>query len=120
MSSKQKPASTVAFNYRLLSANTTNSNLIKTGGRAVQGIMVHNTGTIAFVKLYNKATAPTVGTDTPLMTVPVAATTGQVLIQFPNGIVFDLGLGVGITGLIGDSDTTVVAANQVTLNIQYT
>lgn len=117
--SKFTPLSTTATNYRVLSANTTNSALIKATPAALQGITIHNTGTIAFVKLYNKATAPTVGTDTPLMTIPVAATSGSVAINFPAGIAFGTGLGIGITGAIADNDTTAVAANQVTVNLQY-
>lgn len=117
--SKHTPLNTTAFNHRILSANTTNGALIKAGSRALQGILIYNTGTIAFVKLYNKATAPTVGTDTPFMTIPVAATTGQVAITFPSGISFELGLGIAITGAITDADATAVAANQVTVNLQY-
>lgn len=117
--SKFSPLKTAATNYRVLSLNTTNGALIKGFPALVQGITIHNTGTIAFVKLYNKATAPTVGTDTPLMTIPVAATTGSVVISFPAGVTFGTGLGIAITGAIGDSDTTAVAANQVTVNLQY-
>lgn len=119
MSNRHTPLQTTATTYRVLSANTTNDALVKTGGRALQSILVYNTGTIAFVKLYNKATTPTVGTDTPIMTIPVTATTGQVLLTFPAGISFDLGIGIGITGAIADNDTTAVAANQVTVNLQY-
>lgn len=117
--SKFSPLKTAATNYRVLSAATTNGALIKATPALLQGVTIHNTGTIAFVKLYNKATAPTVGTDTPLMTIPVAATTGSVVISFPAGIVFETGLGIAITGAIGDSDTTSVGANQVTVNLQY-
>jgi len=217
--SKHTPLQKVAENHRLLSANTINQTLVKAGDRLLQGVVAHNTGTIAFIKLYNLATAPapanvaqvttitltgTSGTanvtvaggltklvtfntdlattasdfDTdhsaaytaegitvttsgddiiftaasagtpfdvpvitnatgdlagtvvettdnqtltadPVMTIPIAATTGQVIAQFPAGISFSNGIAYSVTGAIADNDATAVAANQVTLNIQY-
>ncbi len=48
------------------SAASTNGQLVLTGTSGLQALFASNTGaTPAYVKLYNKATAPTVGTDTP-------------------------------------------------------
>lgn len=60
--------------YFVNSAATTNGALVLTGTSGVSALWATNTGaTAAFVKLYNKATAPTVGTDVPEMIIPVPA-----------------------------------------------
>jgi len=108
------------------SAATTNGALILTGTSGLQAFYATNIGaTAAFVKLYNKATAPTVGTDVPEMIIAVpAAVAGvpgaaQISPGF-NGYRFALGLGIAITGAVADSDTTAVAAGQVKVKLSRT
>ena len=112
--------------FILNSAATTNGQLILTGTSGLQAFFATNIGaTVAFVKLYNKATAPTVGTDTPAMiiTVPAAVAgvpgTATLPIGF-SGFRFALGLGLAITGAVADSDTTAVAAGQVKVILSRT
>lgn len=112
--------------FILNSAATTNGQLILTGTSGLQAFYATNIGaTVAFVKLYNKATAPTVGTDTPAMiiTVPAAVAgvpgTATLPIGF-SGFRFALGLGLAITGAVADSDTTAVAAGQVKVILSRT
>jgi hypothetical protein len=108
------------------SAATTNGQLVLTGTSGLQALFASNTGAAAaFVKLYNKATAPTVGTDTPAMLIPVPAAVGGVpgTVQISpgfNGYRFALGLGLAITGGSADSDTTAVAAGQVKVILSRT
>ena len=60
--------------FILNSAASTNGSLILTGTSGLHAFYATNTGaTSAFVKLYNKATAPIVGTDVPAMILPVPA-----------------------------------------------
>jgi hypothetical protein len=108
------------------SAATTNGALILTGTSGLQAFYATNIGaTAAFVKLYNKATAPTVGTDVPEMIIAVPAAvagvpgTAQITPGF-NGYRFALGLGIAITGAVADSDTTAVAAGQVKVKLSRT
>jgi hypothetical protein len=108
--------------FFLNSAAGTNSTLVATGSTGVSSLYATNQGgTVAFLKLYNKATAPVVGTDIPVMIIDLAAATtvpgkhnltaGMSPFRFP------LGLGLAITGGLADSDTTAVAANQVKVAI---
>ncbi|CAB4157841.1 hypothetical protein UFOVP679_48 [uncultured Caudovirales phage] len=112
--------------FSLNSAATTNGSLIITGTSGLQAFYATNIGaTAAFVKLYNKATAPTVGTDTPLMIIPVpAAVAGVPGVASPpigySGHRFPLGLGIAITGAVADNDTTAVAAGQVKVILSRT
>lgn len=107
--------------YFVNSAASTNGALILTGTSGLQAFFASNIGASdAFVKLYNKATAPTVGTDVPEMVIKVPAT-GQVeLTPGFNGYRFPLGLGIAITGLAADTDTTAVAAGQVKVKLSRT
>jgi hypothetical protein len=112
--------------YFVNSAATTNGALILTGTSGLQAFYATNIGaTAAFVKLYNKATAPTVGTDVPemIITVPaaVAGVPGTVEVSPGfNGYRFALGLGIAITGGVADADTTAVAAGQVKVKLSRT
>jgi hypothetical protein len=116
------PATPLTIN----SAATTNGQLVQSGTSGLQALFASNTGAgAAYVKLYNKATAPTVGTDTPamLITVPaaVAGVPGSVEITPGfSGYRFALGLGLAITGGAADSDTTAVAAGQVKVILSRT
>lgn len=112
--------------YFLNSAATTNGALILTGTSCVQSLWVTNEGAApAYVKLYNKATAPTVGTDVPEMIIPVpAAVSGVPGVANPNigfiGFRFALGLGIAITGAAIHTDITAVAAGQVKVKLSRT
>lgn len=112
--------------YILNSAATTNGALIITGTSGLHAFYATNTGeTPAFVKLYNKATAPTVGTDVPAMIIPIPAAVAGVpgvanLFTGHNAFRFLLGLGIAITGAVADNDTTAVAAGQVKVMLSRT
>lgn len=101
--------------YKLDTGATVNSALIKAGARKVLGWAFSNVAAYAvYVKLYNKATAPTVGTDLPVITIPVAAGATITAPQVGGGFdAFPLGLGIGATKAVGDSDTTVTVAHDV-------
>ena len=67
----------------------------------------------------NLATAPTVGTSVPALTIPIAASS-VTNVQFgTTGIRFTTGISLAITGEVADSDTTAVAANEVKSAITY-
>lgn len=106
--------------HRLLSAATTNATSVKTtAGRVYDLHVFNNAATVKFLKLYNKASAPTVGTDTPVETYPLAI--GQMTrISFEDiGNSFSTGIAYAITGAIADNDTTAVAVNDVVVNMLY-
>jgi hypothetical protein len=99
--------------------------LIATGKHVLAGYYIYNNAaTTRYIKLYDKATAPTVGTDIPVMTLGVpAGGAGNLLI--PNrqdgseGVGFVNGLGIAATTLVADSDTTGPSANDVVVNVYY-
>lgn len=104
------PGSTVS---RIKAAASTNSTNLKGSAGVVLGYALYNnTASAKFFKFYNKATAPTVGTDTPLFTVIVPAS-GGANVNWADGLPFGTGIGYGITGAVGDSDTTNTAVDDV-------
>lgn len=98
---------------RIKAAATTNSTLVQAGQQFVVGYALYNTSAAAkYFKFYDKATAPTVGTDVPAFTVCIAANSQATFVP-PGGIWFALGIGYGITGAAADSDTTATTAEDV-------
>lgn len=108
--------------YKLISTASTNANVVKaSGGNLYSIIAIGLTSTVRYLKIYSKATAPTVGTDVPLMTIPVPANTqgAGVAIPFSMGVNFPLGIGVAITSGSADNDTGSVGAGDVIVNLTY-
>lgn len=104
----------------LSSAATTNATSVKATAGTLYAISASNVGAAAaFLKIFNLATAPTVGTSVPALTIPIPAT-GQISLEFgPLGLRFGTGISFSITNLIADADTTVIAAAQVKLIMSY-
>lgn len=80
----------------------------------IQGGVVGNTNaTVYYLKLYDKATAPTCGTDTPVWTIPLVASTNTPIPPLGLGLQFNLGIGFCITAALPDADTTNAATGIV-------
>lgn len=104
---------------KLLSAATTNSTNLKGSAGQVFSIVVVNTNAaVRYFKLYNKATAPTVGTDVPVATFALPAG-GGVSIAIDKGLAFSLGIGYAMTTGAADADVGAVAANEITGIVGY-
>lgn len=106
--------------FTLISAATTNATSVKASAGTLYGIYAYNNGAAtAYLKLYNKATAPTVGTDTAVMTFMLPAGGGSNIPIPAQGIAFGTGIAYAITGLGTTADTTAVALAQVFVNGSY-
>ena len=90
--------------HRKTSAASTNATNVKGSAGQVYGLTVTNSNTSArYLKLYNKATAPTVGTDTPHFDVMIPGS-GGVALSFAVGIVFGTGIAYALTTGAADAD----------------
>lgn len=106
------------------STNSTNATSVKASPGTVFNMIIHNThsgggsGAAITVRLYNKATAPVVGTDVPMAIIHVPSHESKE-INFTSGITFTAGIAYSITA--GDTllDTTVVDADGVQLYMGY-
>ena len=103
--------------YRNLDIDETGVNVKASAGQVFGWAITNNAAAVRFVKLYNKATAPTSG-DTPLITleIPAGAMTN---VSYAQGIAFATGIGVRATTGVADNDTGAPAANDVVINLFY-
>ncbi len=109
-----------SISYKLIGGASTNANVIKsTAGNLSSLLICNDSAAKIYFKLYNKATAPTVGTDIPLMVVPVAAGANQYVdVGTFYGIYLSAGISFATTALAADADATVVTAG-VIVNAVY-
>ena len=110
----------VASAAYLNSAATTNATVVKATTGTVLALSLTNLGaTPAFLKLYNKATAPVVGTDVPVAVIAIPAN-GDDQIEFGRlGLRFSVGIAYAVTGAAAIADVTAVAASQVLMAMSY-
>lgn len=102
------------------SAATNNATVAKASAGQLKSIIGYNSNAaVRYLKLYNKATAPTVGTDTPVLTIPLAPSK-DFNILFGDGFWFTTGIGYGLVTGSADSDNTAVGAGDILgLNLCY-
>lgn len=108
--------------YSKISLASTNSTLVKGSAGRLMGWYISNINASPMtVKIYDKATAPTVGTDIPVLrlTIPGNATGAGSNLGLKDGINFNLGIGFGITTASADNSTSAVAASDVIVNLLY-
>lgn len=103
--------------YRNINVGNTGA-VVKAAKSQIFSIYMSNTGgAVAYVKLYDKATAAT-ASDTPTHTLAVQAS--QSVAWSPtDGINFINGISVRATTEVADAGTTSPGANEVIVNIQY-
>lgn len=105
---------------KLVSAASTNATSVKTSAGQLFNVQAFNTSVNArYLKLYNKASAPSVGVDTPVATWLIPASSSGFIIEISNGMNFSAGIAFAITALMNDADTTAVGAQDVVVNLQY-
>jgi hypothetical protein len=111
-----------ASTYKLISTASTNANVVKSSkGNLSSIIAIGLTSDVRFLKLYNKATSPTVGTDVPALTIPIPANTqgAGIAISLKDSVEFDLGISIAITSGSADNDTGAIGAGDVIVNLIY-
>lgn len=105
---------------KLISAATTNATSVKASAGVIGYACASNiNASPRYLKFYNKASAPTVGTDTPVHTFLIPGNTSGSGTNIPIaglGINFTTGIAFAITGLAADTDTTAVALGEVIVN----
>jgi hypothetical protein len=98
-----------------VSANSNNATSLKASAGTVFGVQVfNNSANIAYLKFYNKASAPSPASDTPYKVIGIPANTsgaGSNVTFGPDGLPFSTGIAYALVGGIGDTDNTSVAAN---------
>lgn len=93
---------------------------IKTSAGQLYGYYFYNAAASArYLKFYNATAANvTVGTTTPVLTIPVPATTAG-HVSFEHGIAFGTAISAAVTTGLADNDTGAPSANDFILNAFY-
>lgn len=109
--------------YTLLSAASTNATNIKASAGTLWITSVTNTNASPrYLKIFNKASAPTMGTDTPIQNIliPGNATGAGNNPHFPPmGIALGTGISFALTTGAALLDTGAVAASEISVNLAY-
>jgi hypothetical protein len=99
-------------------ANVTGVNIKASAGQ-IQWLYLENTAAaVRYVKFSDLATAPVTGTTIPVLTIGLPATSAFPL-GIPNGLQFANGIGIAVTNLAVDTDTTAPTLGDVILNIGW-
>lgn len=123
MATEKETAASKGYAIKLvISGASTNATLVHGFPGYVYGWVCSNVNAAArYLKLYDLAAAPTVGTDTAVLITPIpGATTGGLNgQQIPGGLWFKNGIALALTTGVAQSDTGAVAANDIVVNLFY-
>jgi hypothetical protein len=103
--------------YRNLDLQPGGASIKASPGQVGGWYIGNNSGSVRFVKLYDKATTPT-SADTPKVTLQIPANSAANVLAVA-GIDFTTGIGVRGTTGVADNDTGAPSANDLVVNIFY-
>lgn len=111
--------------FHLVAANSNNSTALKASPGTVYGVQVFGIGSApAYLKFYDKASAPTCASDAVVtqVMIPAASTAANgagAVVSVSVGKKFSAGIAFCIVTGIADNDNTSVAAATFVVNIDY-
>lgn len=102
------------------SAASVNATSAKASAGRIFTIIAYNTtASTIYLKVYNMASAPTVGTDTPVLTLPIPAG-GGLAMDWPKGLYCSTGIAYALTTSVADAGSAAVGAGDIVgLNVVY-
>jgi hypothetical protein len=106
--------------HTLISAATTNATSVKASNGIIGTCVLTNTSTtFKYVKFFNLAVAPTMGTSTPVLNLPIAPNSTLDVSTAFAGLRLATGISYAITGGSALLDNTAVGAGEVLVNLSY-
>jgi hypothetical protein len=103
-----------------VSAASTNATSVKASAGQLYGVMLSNVNAAArYLKIFNKASAPTVGSDTPVMNLIIPGNTAGAgsNVVLDGGVAFGTGIAFAITTGAALLDSGAVAASEITVTL---
>lgn len=105
--------------YRSIDLDETEEEVKGTAGQLFGWYLYNAAAGVRYLKFYNATAANvTVGTTTPVLTIPVAAGAAA-NVEFSNGIAFGTAITAAVTTGLADNDTGAPGANEFIINILY-
>jgi hypothetical protein len=103
------------------STASTNATSVKASAGTVWSILACNTNaSVRYLKIYNKASAPTVGTDIPVLTLHLPTGNNATIPIGSNGVRFTSGIALATTVSAGDTASDAVAAGEIKIAVSFT
>lgn len=106
----------LALSHTVLAASTNGTSLKASAGQVYEACVNSNASYPIYLKLYNKASAPTVGTDTPVKIIEAQAGVPACM-RTEEGFTFGTGIAWAVTKGITDADATAVLISDGTVEI---
>lgn len=106
----------------IVGASVNNINIKAAAGTLYDVIAMNTNANPRYLRLYDKATTPSPGTDIPRQTyvIPGATAGAGAIIPMPVGMLFAAGIGFAVTGgSVGNTDTTTTGLGDVVVNLAY-
>jgi hypothetical protein len=117
------PVAVGADPYSFLSTAAVQAAQIHGSSGWVWHIVCFNRGTAeVFLRLYDQTGAPGTGDTANIKLrafIPGDANAAGFVVPLPNAALFNIGIGIRVTGAVADNDNTALAANEVTCNVGY-
>lgn len=115
------------FNARAIAPATPTGVLVGTAGNhTIAAVQIGSKASQgAWLKIYDTATAPTCGSGTPIISLPIPAASTAANLGGSNplfgltGTSVTNGIGVCVTGDLPNADTTAITANTIVWNMDY-
>jgi hypothetical protein len=102
------------------SINVSTGALIYSSSTQLLGYIItnQNQSSTRYVRFYNSAAQPTLGTTSVYLTFAIPAASAA-NVNFSPGIAFSNGMGIAASGGVADNDTTAISANDIVANVFY-
>lgn len=104
--------------YRSASLINTGVNAKASAGQLYCIEIANMNASARYVKFYDKASAPS-SSDTPVMTIYMAGSSGRTINLTDMGVAFANGIGLRASTGSGDSDNTAPSANDIYISVFY-
>jgi hypothetical protein len=105
--------------FVLDTAASVNASVVVAHGAKLKNVTIVNCSAAPiYLRVYDHATAPTVGVDVPEIVVAVPATSSKE-VSFYGTIIFNTGIAIAVTAGIAYNDATAVAAHDAQITISY-
>jgi hypothetical protein len=110
-------AGTLLF-YRTSAASTNAVNIKASGGNVYSIAATNTNAAVRYLRFYNSASAPTVGTTATVACIAIPGN-GGIAMDLSNSWNFTTGIAISLTTGAADTNTSAVAADELKINIGY-
>lgn len=107
--------------YSLIAVGTSGdaTNVKASAGKVCWVYVVNGASSVRYLKFYDSASAPTAGSGTPVLRLPIPPNFSGFMLNNEVGLAFATGIGFTMVTGQADNNSTGVTANDCTLNIGY-